>query len=97
MTSSSPGSQPNKSISWLKVLLHSRLWYESFEGLIDFLAFLVKKSWQNNIILIQETPANPLGNCLFYVVLAITLAPEMLESQSRARKTHIIAWNPIKL
>ena len=34
-------------ILWLKVFLDSRLQYESLEGLMDFLAFLVQKLWQN--------------------------------------------------
>jgi len=44
ITASSPGSWPMKPISWLKVFLDSRLEYESLEGLMYFLAFLV----QNN-------------------------------------------------
>jgi len=34
--------QSNEPISWLKVLLDSRLQYESLEPLIDFLAFWFK-------------------------------------------------------
>jgi len=48
MTLSSPGSRPIEPISWFKVLVASRLQYESLEGLMDFLAFLVDKLWQNN-------------------------------------------------
>ena len=36
--------------------LDSRLQYESFEGLMDFLAFLVQKLWPNFRILIMEIP-----------------------------------------
>jgi len=40
-----PGSQTIHQILWLKVFLDSRLQYESLEGLMDFLAFLVQKLW----------------------------------------------------
>jgi len=43
-----PGNRPIEPISWLKVFFDSRLQYESSEGLLDFLAFLVQKLWQNN-------------------------------------------------
>jgi len=36
--------------------LESRLQYESLEGLMDFLAFLVQKLWPNLRILIREIP-----------------------------------------
>ena len=36
--------------------LDSRLQYESLDGLIDFLAFLVQKSWPSFRILIKEIP-----------------------------------------
>ena len=35
---------------------YSRLQYESLEGLIDFLAFLVLKLWPNFRVLIREIP-----------------------------------------
>jgi len=53
-----PGSRPIEPLSWLKLLLDSRLQYESLDlkGFIDFVAFLVQKLWQNNRILIREIP-----------------------------------------
>jgi len=42
--------------------LESRSEYESSEGLIDFLAFLVQKLWQNQQKLIRGIPTNSLGN-----------------------------------
>jgi len=47
MTSSSPGSRPIEPILCLKVFLDSGLQYESLEGMIDILAFLIQKLWQN--------------------------------------------------
>jgi len=63
-----PGSRPIKSILWIKVLLDYRLQYESLEGLIDFVAFLVQKLWQNNQILIRKIPGNPPGVCKHFRV-----------------------------
>jgi len=37
-----------------RTILDSRLQYESFEDLMDFLAFLVQKLWPNFRILIRE-------------------------------------------
>ena len=37
-----------------RTILDSRLQYESFEDLMDFLAFLVQKLWPNFWILIRE-------------------------------------------
>jgi len=42
MTSS---ANPNELILWLKVVMNSRLQYESLETLIKFLAFLLPKFW----------------------------------------------------
>jgi len=56
MTSSFPGSRPIKPIVWLKIFSDSRLQHEPSEGLMDFLAFLFKKLWQNKQKLIRETP-----------------------------------------
>jgi len=39
-----------------KVFLDSRLQYESLEGLMDFLTFLVHKLWQNKQKLNKEIP-----------------------------------------
>jgi len=38
--------------------LDSRLQYESLEGLIDFLAFLIQALWLNKQKLISEIPGN---------------------------------------
>jgi len=61
MTSSSPGSPPVEPILWLRVFLDSRLQYESLEGLMDFLAFLVQKLRQNKQELIKGIPTNSLA------------------------------------
>jgi len=42
--------------------LGARLQYESLEGLMDFLAFLVQKLWQNKQKIIRRIPTNSLGN-----------------------------------
>jgi len=57
-----PGNRPIEPISWLKVFFDSRLQYESSEGLLDFLAFLVQKLWQNNWIFFREIPDNYSSN-----------------------------------
>jgi len=36
--------------------LDPRLQYESLEGLVDFLAFLIQKLWPNVWVLIKEMP-----------------------------------------
>jgi len=80
----SRGGKCPKCPPWL------RSWYESLEGLMDFLAFLVPKLWPKYCKLIREIPANPLGNSWnISNFLTITLAPETLESRSRAPKTRI--------
>jgi len=56
MTSSFLGSRTIEPILWLKVLLDSRQQYESSEGLMDFLAFMIQKLWQNKQKLIREIP-----------------------------------------
>ena len=97
MMSSSPGSRTIEPILWLKLVLESRLQYESVEDLMDFLAFLVQKLRQNKQNLIREIPTNPLGNSYnIWGLLAITLVPETLGVRSRALKTHITALNPKK-
>jgi len=45
-----------------KFFLDSRLQYESSEGLMDFLAFLVQKLWQNKQKILRGIPTNSLGN-----------------------------------
>jgi len=42
---SGPGRQGQEPIFWLGNLWETRLFYESLEGLIGFLAFLVQKLW----------------------------------------------------
>jgi len=57
-------SWPIELISWLKVLLDPIAFQaiiEPLEGLIDFVAFLVQKLWQNIWILNREIPGNPPG------------------------------------
>ena len=98
MMSISCGNRPIESISSLEVLLDSRLEYESLEGLIDFVVFLVPKLWPKVWKLIGEILAISCQKsflCLEFFF--ITFEPEILESQSMALKTRIIAQNPIKL
>ena len=67
---------------------------------MDFLAFLVPKLWPNfrKINYSRGIPTNPLGNSYkIWGLLAIIVAPETLESPSRALKTRIIAQNTNKL
>jgi len=69
----------------------------ALEGLIDFLTFLVPKLWPKRLKSIRVIAANPLGiNQLIYGFLAMILAPETLESRSRAFKTRVMAYFPIK-
>ena len=56
MMTSSIGSRTIQPILWLKFFLDSRPQYESLEGLVDFLAFLVQELWQNKQKLITEIP-----------------------------------------
>jgi len=86
---SSPGSRTIHQILWLKVFLHSRLQYESLEALMDFLAFLVLKLWQNSHKLIGGILINSLGNPYkIRGLLILTLAPETPGSRFRALKLH---------
>jgi len=94
MMSSSPGNRPIEPISWLKIVFVSRLHSKSLEDLMDFLAFLVPKLWQNNRKLIREIPTNPLQN---WGLVAISSAPDTQGSRSRVLKTRTTAWNPHKL
>jgi len=66
MMSSSKGSRKIEPISWLKIGLVSRLHYQTSEGLMDFLAFLVPKLRQNNRKFIREIPTNPLQNWVLW-------------------------------
>jgi len=56
MMTSNPESRTIDPILWFKVFVDSRLQYESLEGLMDFLAFLVQKLRQNKQKLITEIP-----------------------------------------
>jgi len=92
MTLSSHGTRPIEPISCLKVLLDSRLQYDFLQGLIDIVAFLVQKVWQNNRISIREIPRKfPRYLLRVCSLLTTTLEPEMLESRWRTLKTRIIA------
>jgi len=92
MMTSYPGSRTIHQILWLKIVLDSRLQYESVEGLIDFLAFLVQNVWQNNQKFIRGIPTNSLGNPYKIKGLsAITWAPETPGSRSRPLQLHIPA------
>ena len=87
-----PGSRIIHPILWLKVFLDYRLQYESLEGLMDFLAFLVQKLWQNKQKIIRGSPPIPQG--IPYKIRglsAITWGPEMSGSRSRPLKLHIPA------
>ena len=46
--------ESNHPSDLVTLFLDSRLQYESLEGLMDFLAFLVQKLWPNFRILIRE-------------------------------------------
>ena len=93
-----PGSRTIHQIWRLEVFLDSRLQYESLEGLMDFLAFLVQKLWPNFRILIREIPWNYSAmSSTIWGLLAPTCAPETLGNRSRPLKLHIPALNTTKL
>jgi len=75
MTSSSPGSRPIESILWLKVLLDSKLQYESLEDVMDFLAFLVQTLWPNFWKLIRGIPSDSLGD--YYKISGLLASQEV--------------------
>jgi len=92
MMTSYPGSRTIDQILWLKVFFDSRLQYESLEGLMDFLAFLVQTLWQNKQKIIKGIPTNFLGNPYKIRGLsAITWGPETPGNRSRPLKLHIPA------
>jgi len=92
MMTSYSGSRTIYHILWLKVFLDSKLQYESLEGLIDFLVFLVQKLWQNKQKIIRGIPTNSLGNPYKIRGLsAITWGPETPGSRSRPPNLHIPA------
>jgi len=81
-----------------ETFLDSRLQYESLDGLMDFLAFLVQKLWQNKQKLIMGIATNSLGNPYKIRGLStITLAPERPGSRSRPLQLHIPAKNTTKV
>jgi len=87
-----PRESTNRADFVVQSFLDSRLQYQSLEGLMNFLVFLVQKLRQNKQKLIREIPTNLLGNSYkIWGILAITLAPETLGGRSRALKTHITA------
>jgi len=87
-----PWESTNRSDFVTQRFLESRLQLESLEGLMDFLAFLVQKLWQNKQKLIRGIPVNSSAySSINWGLLAITLAPETTGSRSRALKTHITA------
>ena len=55
LRSSSPELQPQETIFWLKFVLETRLKSESFEPLIGFQAFLVKRFGQKNKFWVNKT------------------------------------------
>jgi len=57
-----PCKSTNRTDFVAQIVWDSRLQYESLEGLMDFVAFLVHKLWQNNLKPYREIPTNPLGN-----------------------------------
>ena len=85
------GAQPlGQSVS-LKFSLESRLESESFEPLIDFLAFLVQKLWSKINKLI-----NYLISLIFLLTNIITFEPETPAGHPKYQKTRIVAWFPVK-
>jgi len=92
MMTSYPGSRTIHHILWLKVVLDSRLQYESLEGLMDFLAFLVQKLWQSKHKIIMGILTISLGYPYKIRGLsAITWGPETPGSRSRPPQLHIPA------
>ena len=78
-----PGCRTIHRILWLEDFLDSRLQYESLEGLMDFLEFLVQTLWKNKQKIIRGIPTNSLGNPYkIWGLMALTWAPETLGSLS---------------
>jgi len=81
-----PGCQPlGQSVS-LKFSLETRLESESFEPLIDFLAFLVQKLWSTIKKLI-----NYLISQIFLLTYIIIFEPEVPAGHPKYQKTWIVA------
>jgi len=81
-----PRAQPlGQSVS-LKFSLETRLESESFEPLIDFLAFLVQKLWSkiNQLINYQISQ-------IFLLTYITTFEPETIAGHPKYQKTRIVA------
>jgi len=70
----------------LKFSLETRLESESFEPLIDFLAFLSQKLWSKINKLI-----NDLISLIFLLLYIITFEPETAAGHPKYQKTRIVA------
>ena len=72
---------------WLKILLDSKIQYESLKGLINFLVCLVKKLWQNKRTLIREIPTNTLGkSCINWGLFDLNFATRNARKSIKASK-----------
>jgi len=93
MMSLGPRCQRQEPFFWLEFFW--KLGYDMNRwGLMDFLVFMVPKLCSKCCKLIREISSNPLGASRnIWNLLAVSLAPEMLESRSRALKTCIITTN----
>jgi len=61
-----------------QIFFDSRLQYESLEGLMDYVAFLVQKVWKNKQKLIREITIHySTYSSINWGLLVITLAQEM--------------------
>jgi len=81
-----PRAQPLIQSVSLKFSLETRLESESFEPLINFLAFLVQKLWSKINKLI-----NYLISQIFLLTYIVTFEPEILASHPKYQKTRIVA------
>jgi len=92
MTPSSPGSRPIDPISWLNfnwILGYNTRLFRDFERLSSVPG---SKIMANKTQINQGNPWNLPSKFLKYLdFFGVTLEPKMLESQSTARKTSIIA------
>ena len=77
--------QLGQSVS-LKFSLETRLESDSFEPLIDFLAFLVQKLWSK----INKLINYPISQ-IFLLTFIITFEPETLAGHPKYQKTRIVA------
>ena len=58
---SGPGPQRQEPIFWLETLLETKLLFESLNGLIGFLAFLVQQLWPKKGKKLGKSPEILLG------------------------------------